>query len=116
MNVKPIRTKRDHAAALRRIERLMDATKREDLDELDVLATLVGAYEDKHFPIPAADPIDVLKFYMDQRGLRQVDLAPLLGGRSRVSEILGRRRSLTLQMIRRLSKKLRIPAGALVGI
>ena len=115
MNVKPIRTKRDHAVAVRRIEELMGSGTRAQLDELDVLATLVDAYESRRFPMPAADPIEAIKFRMEQLGLRQTDLAPLMGGRSRVSEILAGRRNLTVAMIRGLARELDIPTDSLLG-
>ncbi len=115
MNIKPIRTRKDYADALRRIEALMNAKSKRDVDELEILATLADAYESRNFPIPNPDPVEAIKFRMEQLGLRQVDLASDLGGRNRVSEILAGKRSLSLYNIRRLHKKLRIPVESLVG-
>jgi len=103
MKIQPIRTDADHAAALRRIDRLMDAAAgTPEADELDVLATLVEAYEDRHFPVADPDPLVAIQFRMEQLGLTRKDLEPLLGSRGRVSEVLNGRRALSLQMIRRL--------------
>jgi HTH-type transcriptional regulator/antitoxin HigA len=116
MDIRPIRTRRDHAAALRRIEELMDAaTGTAESDELDILATLVQAYEDRHFPIDDPHPLDAIRFRMEQLGLTRKDLEPLLGARGRVSEVLNGRRALSLQMIRRLNRELGIPLESLVG-
>ncbi len=116
MTIAPIRSARDHSRALRRIEQLMDAklgTKAGD--ELDVLATLVEAYEAKHHAICPPDPIEAIKFRMDQLGMTRKDLAAMLGGRGRVSEILTGKRGLSLDMIRRLHRKLHIPLESLIG-
>lgn len=94
----------------------MSAKTQRELDELDILATLVEAFEAKHFPIDPPDPIEAIKFRMDQMGLRQADLAEDLGGRNRVSEILAGKRPLSLPIIRKLHKKLRIPVQSLVGV
>lgn len=116
MKIHPIRTEADHAAALRRIDSLMDAAPgTPEADELDILATLVEAYEDRHFPIDDPDPLAAIQFRMDQLGLSRKDLEPLLGSRGRVSEILNGRRSLSLEMIRRLHRELDIPLESLVG-
>jgi len=116
MDIRPIRTKRDHERALRRIEMLMDAESgSEDGDELDVLATLVDVYEEKHFPMSAADPVAAILFRMEQQGLERKDLEAFIGSRHRVSEILNRKRSLSLDMIRRLHAGLGIPLAVLVG-
>jgi len=116
MRIRPIRSGRDHAAALRRIEALMDAHPgTPEGDELDVLVTLVEAYEDKHFPIDDPDPIAAIRFRMDQMGLSRKDLEPLIGSRGRVAEVLNGQRSLSLQMIRRLNKALKIPLENLIG-
>ena len=89
MDIRPIRTKQDHERALRRIETLMDAeVGTEEGDELEVLATLVEAYEEKHFPMDTADPVDAILFRMDQQGLDRKDLEAFIGSRHRVSEIL----------------------------
>jgi HTH-type transcriptional regulator/antitoxin HigA len=116
MNVRPIRTQRDHAAALRRIDELMDAEPGSVAsDELDILATLVQVYEDRHFPIADPHPLDAIRFRMEQLGLTRKDLEPLLGSRGRVSEILNGRRALSIQMIRTLHRELGIPLESLVG-
>lgn len=116
MTIAPIKTSRNYERALRRIEQLMDArpcTKAGD--ELDVLTTLVEAYEAKHHAIYPPDPIEAIKFRMDQLGITRKDLESMLGGRGRVSEILTKKRSLSLEMIRRLHRELRIPLESLVG-
>jgi HTH-type transcriptional regulator/antitoxin HigA len=84
-------------------------------DELDVLATLVDAYETEHFPIESPDPIDAIKFRMEQMGLERKDLEPLIGSRARVSEVLNKRRGLSLKMIRTLHEELDIPLEVLIG-
>ncbi len=110
MNIKPIKTEADYEAALGEIESLMAASADSPQgDRLDVLATLVEAYEAKHHAIDAPDPIDAIKFRMEQAGLSRRDLEPMIGGRGRVSEVLGGRRGLTLPMIRRLHAGLGIP-------
>lgn len=116
MDIRPIRTKRDHERALRRIETLMDAELgTEEGDELEVLATLVEAFEEKHFPVDTADPVDAILFRMEQQGLDRKDLEAFIGSRHRVSEILNRKRGLSLEMIRRLHAGLGIPLEVLVG-
>jgi HTH-type transcriptional regulator/antitoxin HigA len=115
MEIRPIRTKRDYEAALKEIEKLMGAAAgTQDGDRLDVLATLVEAYEAKHFPIEPVDPIELIAFVLEQRGLSRRDLEPAIGTRARVSEVLNRKRPLTLPMIRALSALLRIPADLLI--
>jgi HTH-type transcriptional regulator/antitoxin HigA len=116
MEIKPVRNVREHKAALAEVERLWDAKPgTSEHDRLDVLVTLIEAYEDKHEPIPPPDPIDAILFRMDQLDLDRKDLEPLIGSRARVSEVLGRRRGLSLGMIRRLHSQLGIPADILVG-
>jgi HTH-type transcriptional regulator/antitoxin HigA len=116
MDIRPIKTKRDYERALRRIEALMSADPGTDEgDELDALATLVEVYEQKHFPVDAADPVDAILFRMEQQGLERKDLEPFIGSRHRVSEILNRKRGLSLDMIRRLHTGLGIPLEVLVG-
>ena len=116
MNVKPIKTKADYQDALARVEKLMSAKLGTNKgDELDVLATLVEAYEQKHFPIPTADPIEAILFRIEEQGLERKDLEPLIGSRHRVSEVLSRKRSLSIEMIRRLHIGLQIPLEILVG-
>ncbi len=116
MNVRPIRTDRDHARALSRIDELMGAEPgTSESDELEVLTTLVVAYEDENFPIDDPDPASAIRFRMDQMGLTRRDLEPLLGSRGRVSEILNGRRPLSIGMIRRLHRELGIPVESLLG-
>jgi HTH-type transcriptional regulator/antitoxin HigA len=114
-NIKPIRTKRDHEAALLEIERLWGAKLgTADGDRLDVLATLIEAYESRHYPSEPPDPIEAIKFRMEQQGLSRKDMESLIGTRTRVSEVLNRRRNLSISMIRRLHKKLGISAEVLI--
>ncbi len=116
MHIKPIKSKRDYERALSRIERLMDAKPgTKSGDELDVLTTLVEGYEAKHHAICPPDPIEAIKFRMDQLGMTRKDLEAVLGGRGRVSEILSRKRGLSLAMIRRLHRTLGIPLESLIG-
>lgn len=116
MNIAPIKTTRAYDRALRRIERLMDAKPgTKNGDELDVLTTLVGAYEAKHHAICLPDPVEAIKFRMDQLGMTRKDLEAILGDRGRVSEILTKKRGLSLEMIRRLHCELHIPLEGLVG-
>ncbi len=116
MDIRPIRTEQDYKRALARVAELMDAKPDTPQgDELDVLATLIEAYEDKHFPIDAPDPVEAILFRMEQVGLTRQDLEPLLGSRHRVSEVLSRKRALSLSMIRRLHKELDIPLENLIG-
>ncbi len=115
MNIRPLRTDADHAAALERIDQLWGADpETAEGAELEVLITLADAYETAHHPIPESDPISVIEFMMDQRGLSRRDLESMIGTRARVAEVLNRRRPLTLPMIRRLSTGLGIPADMLV--
>ncbi|MCK6371461.1 MAG: helix-turn-helix domain-containing protein [Gammaproteobacteria bacterium] len=115
MNIRPIRTKKDYARALARVAALMDARAgTPEGDELDVLATLVEAYEDRHLPMAAVGALDAILFRMEQQGLTRKDLEPYLGSRHRVSEILSGRRQLSLAMIRRLHAGLKIPLENLI--
>jgi len=115
VTVRPIRSAADHRAALAEIETLMGAGPgTSEGDRLDVLATLVEAWEARHVPIEAPDPIAAILFMMDQKGLDRRDLEPAIGSRGRVAEILNRRRALTLPMIRALSQLLHLPADVLV--
>jgi HTH-type transcriptional regulator/antitoxin HigA len=115
MEIKPIRTERDYERALREVERLMDAKpgNAED-DRLDVLATLVDAYESKHFPIDPPDPIEAIRFRLEQQGLDTRALVGVIGGRSRVYEVMNGKRALSLEMIRRLHERFGIPAEVLI--
>ena len=115
MEIKAIRTKADYRAVLKEIETLMSA--RADTPEgerLDVLATLVEAYEKKHYRFDLPDPVEAIKFRMEQSGLVPKDLVPMIGQINRVYEVLNRKRPLTLQMIRQLHQKLGIPAESLI--
>jgi HTH-type transcriptional regulator / antitoxin HigA len=115
MEIKPIRTKADHRAALKEIETLMSARAgTPEGERLDVLVTLVEAYEKKHYRFDLPDPIEAIKFRMEQMALGPKDLVPMIGQINRVYEILNRRRPLTLQMIRRLHRELGIPAESLI--
>ena len=115
MDIRPIRTEADYQAALAEIERLFGtALNTPEGDRLDVLTTLVEAYEDQRYPIPAPDPVEAIKYYMESRGLSRGDLEPYLGSRARVSEVLSRKRPLSLGMIRRLHTGLGIPADVLI--
>ena len=116
MRIRPVRSERDHEAAIARIAELMGARPGTSAgDELDVLATLVDAYEARRFPIETPDPVTVIKFQMEQQGLTRKDVQPMIGSRARVSEVLNGRRTLTLSMIRRLHAGLGIPVDLLVG-
>ena len=115
MEIKPIRTKTDHRAALKEIEMLMSARAGSPEGErLDVLVTLIEAYEKKHYHFDLPDPVEAIKFRMEQMALAPKDLVPMIGQLNRVYEVLNRKRPLTLQMIRRLHRKLGIPAESLI--
>lgn len=115
MQIRPIRTKADHKAAMKEVERLWDANPgTTEGDRVDVLVTLIEAYEAKHFPIAAPDPIAAIEFMMQQKELTRRDLEPAIGSRGRVSEVMTRKRPLTLPMVRALSRMLDIPAEILV--
>ena len=115
MNIKPIKTRADHRAALKEIETLMMAKlNTPEGERLDVLVTLVEAYERKHYAIDLPDPIEAIKFAMEQRGLSVKDLVPMIGGTNRIYEVLNRKRPLSLKMIWRLHKNLGIPAESLI--
>lgn len=115
MELRPIRSKREHQSALREIEALWDARAGSaDADRLEVLVLLVEAYEQKHFPIEAPNPIDFLQHVMEARGLTRKDLERYIGSRARVAEVLNRVRPLTLEMIRRLASGLKLPADVLI--
>jgi HTH-type transcriptional regulator / antitoxin HigA len=117
MDIRPIHTDSDHAVALKEIAALKatdPALGTPDGDRLDVMATLVEAYERQHFPIEAADPVESIKFRMDQQGLTVHDLVPMIGRLNRVYEVLARRRPLTMPMVWRLHRELGIPAESLI--
>jgi HTH-type transcriptional regulator/antitoxin HigA len=115
MEIKPIRTRADYMRTLREIERLWGAAERTAKgDRLEVLATLIEAYEQKHFPIDPPDPIEAIRFRLDQQGLDARALVGVIGGRSRVYEVMERKRPLSLEMIRRLHQRFGIAAEALI--
>jgi HTH-type transcriptional regulator/antitoxin HigA len=115
MNIKLIKTEQDYQLALQRLEDIFDAEQNtQEGDELEVLSLLIDTYEKEHFPIDAPDPIEAVKFRMEQLGIKQKDLAEVLGFKSRVSEIMNRKRKLTLEMIRNLHKRLNIPTNVLI--
>ena len=115
MEIKPIKTKADYRAALKKIETLMTArANTPEGDRLDLLVTLVEAYEKKHYPLDLPDPVEAIKFRMEQMTLAPKDLVPMIGQINRVYEVLNRKRPLTLAMIRRLHRKLGIPAESLI--
>jgi HTH-type transcriptional regulator/antitoxin HigA len=115
MDIRPIHTEADYEATLREIEQLFAALPNTpEGDRLDVLTTLVEAYEAQHYAIPIPDPIEAVEYFMASRNLSRRDLEPYIGSRARVSEILNRRRPLTLEMIRKLHQGLNIPADILI--
>ena len=114
MNIKPIKNEEDYIHTLSYIESLMEAKPNTpQMDELEVLTTLVEAYEEQHYRIEAPDPIEAIKFRMEQEGLKQKDLISIVGSKSRVSEILNKKRKLTIEMIRNLHNQLHIPIESL---
>jgi HTH-type transcriptional regulator/antitoxin HigA len=115
VEVRPIRTKRDYEAALKDVEHLWGskAGTREG-DRLDVLATLIDAYEAEHYPIDPPDPVEAIKFRMEQQGLTRRDLEEIIGTRTRIAEVLNRKRGLSIAMIRRLHERLGISADVLI--
>ena len=114
-DLRPIRTKANYEAALGEVERLWGARSGTPAgDRLDILATLIEAYEDEHYPMDSPDPIEAIKFRMEQQGLTRKDLEGILGTRTRVAEVLNGRRGLSINMIRRLHEKLGIPAEVLI--
>ena len=115
MNLKPIKTKKNYEQALARLEVIFDAKKgTTEGDELEILGILIDQYENEHFPIDLPDPTEAIKFRMEQLGYKQKDLAKAIGLKSRVSEILNRKRKLTIVMIRKLNATLGIPAEVLL--
>ena len=115
MQIQPIHTEDDYQKALNRIEEIFDAKPGSvEGDELEILGILVDEYEKKHFPIESPKPVEAIKFRMDQLGLEQKELAKILGSKSRASEILSGKRSLSLRQIKLLYKKLGIPAEILI--
>lgn len=115
MDLRPIKTEHDYQDALALVDSLFDVQPNTPAgDQLDILATLIDAYEGHHFPIPVPDPVVALEYYLESRGLTRRDLEPYIGSRARVSEILNRKRPLTLPMIRRLHTGLGLPADVLI--
>ncbi|MBC7749055.1 MAG: helix-turn-helix domain-containing protein [Methylotenera sp.] len=115
MEIKPIKTENDYNQALERLEVIFDAKKGScEGDELEVLGILIDQYENEHFPIGMPDPIEAIKFRMEQMGYNQNDLANIVGLKSRASEILNRKRKLSLEMIRQLHEQLNIPTDVLI--
>jgi HTH-type transcriptional regulator/antitoxin HigA len=115
MKISPIRNEKDYQNALERLELIFDAKKNtEQGDELEILSILIDRYENENFPIGMPDPIEAIKFRMEQMGMKQKDLAEVVGFKSRVSEILSKKRKLTLDMIRKLNTTLHIPTEVLV--
>lgn len=115
MNIKLIKTEKDYQLALHRLEEIFDAEPGSvHGDELEVLSFLIDSYEKEHFPIDTPDPIEAVKFRMEQLGIKQKDLTEVFGFKSRVSEVLSKKRKLTLEMIRSLHKTLNIPTNVLI--
>jgi HTH-type transcriptional regulator/antitoxin HigA len=116
MEIRPIKTESDYEAALARLEAIWDPEPdTPEADEFELLAMLIDAYEQRHFPISPPDPIEAIKFRMDQMGFSRKDLEPFIGSRGRVSEVLNGKRDLTLEMIRRLHAGLNIPFESLIS-
>lgn len=115
MKLRPIKTKKDYHLALERLEAIFDSKKEtNEGDELEILGILIDQYENEHFPIGLPDPIEAIKFRMEQMGYSQNDLAKVVGLKSRASEILNKKRKLSLEMIRQLHEKLNIPTNVLI--
>jgi HTH-type transcriptional regulator/antitoxin HigA len=116
MNIKPIRTKKDYSTALKRMEELWGSPLGTPKgDELDVLATLVDRYEEEHFPIEIKDPVAALLHVMEEKGIERKDLTHVLGDKSKVSEVLNRKRKLSTTMIQKLHRRFKIPYEVLLG-
>jgi HTH-type transcriptional regulator/antitoxin HigA len=115
VEIKPIRTEDDYNEAMKTLAALWDATEGSpESDQLDILATLIEKYEEAHFPMDLPDPVDAILFRMEQQGLSRKDLEPMLATRNRVSEVLNRRRGMSIEMIRALHDRLQIPAEVLI--
>jgi HTH-type transcriptional regulator/antitoxin HigA len=116
MNLKPIKTEKDYRNALERLEVIFDApVDTKEGDEAEILALMIESYENEHYPIEAPDPIEAIKIRMEELNIRQKDLVGVIGGKSRVSEILNRKKKLTVDMIRELERVLQISASVLVN-
>ena len=115
MTIRLIKTEKDYKEALARMDEIFDAPEGSpESDEADILALLIDDYENQNYPIEAPDPIEAIKIRMQEMDLKQKDLAPELGGKNRVSEILNRKRKLTVEMIRKLADKLKLSASILI--
>jgi HTH-type transcriptional regulator / antitoxin HigA len=115
MDIKPIKSERDYRVALKRLEEIFDAKPgTPESDELEILGLMIDDYEKKHYPIEAPDPIEAIKIRMEELQLKQMDLIPEIGGKSRVSEILNRKRRLTVDMIRKLTIRLNLSSSLLI--
>lgn len=116
MDIKPIKTETDYRTALRRMEFVFDAPAGStESDEADLLGLMIDDFERKHYPIEAPDPIEAIKIRMEELHLKQIDLVEEIGGKSRVSEILNRKRKLTLEMIRKLNRRLNLSPDLLIS-
>ena len=116
MNIKPIRNDDELKAAFRHLETIFQAEESTaEADEMEILVTLIEVYENKHYPISPADPVEAIKFRMEQQGLTQKDLEPFIGSSGRVSEVLNHKRRLSLQMVKRLHEGLHIPYESLLS-
>lgn len=116
MEIKPIKTEKDYQNALERLELIFDATPNsKEGDEAEILSMLIDDFENKHFPIESPDPIEAIKIRMEEMNLKQKDLVGIIGGKSTISEILNKRKKLTVEMIRKLEKFLHISASVLVN-
>lgn len=116
MELKPIRTEKDYRAALKRMDVIFDAPlNTKEGDEAEILSLLIENFENEHYPIEAPDPIEAIKIRMEELNIKQKDLVGIIGGKSRVSEILNRKKKLTVDMIRELEHRLQIPASVLVS-
>jgi len=115
MKIKPIKTDADYESALKEVEHLFNVKPgTSEADHLEILTTLIESYEEKNYSIPLPDPIETILYYMESRGLSRHDLEPLIGSRARVSEVINRKRPLTMEMIRNLNKSLGISAEVLI--
>ena len=116
MNIKPIKTEADYILALKRLEEIFDSPIGTlESDEADIVGLMVDEYEKKHYPIEAPDPIEAIKIRMEELELKQVDLIDVIGGKNRVSEVLNRKRKLTIEMIRNLTKRLNLSPDLLIA-
>jgi HTH-type transcriptional regulator/antitoxin HigA len=116
MELKPLKTESDYRLALKRLEETFDAEiGTPESDEADILGLMIDEFEKKHYPIDAPDPIEAIKIRMEEMQLKQIDLVDVIGGKSRVSEVLNRKRKLTVGMIRNLTQRLNISAGVLIN-